>query len=290
MQLKRWSAAYAFTCVSACVSAWVSNSTAAYAAEIAIPSPSGTMRAFWFEADPAVAKAKAPVVISLHGCGGAYSPSGALNLSSTEDSKRFAPLGVHVLVLDGFTHRGATSICAIATANRSISEETRRTDLQSAFEWLAAQSNVNIKKIILLGRSHGAQTVLAALDQQFMQSSPIAPIAAIAFYPGCTKYLRQSRYRVGAPLLLMIGELDDWTPAFPCSQLAASAGSDNATITFEQFPDSYHGFDSTSPVHTRSNVGNTRSGTATVGGNAQARLLANTKILQWVKEIAATQD
>lgn len=47
--------------------------------------------------------------------------------------------------------------------------------------------------------------------------------AEVWFYPGCTARNRKaSEFRPYAPLLLLIGEDDDWTPAAPCAALAAS--------------------------------------------------------------------
>ena len=259
----------------------------AIANEISIPSPAGAMRAFWFESNvESNGNSTAPVVISLHGCGGQYLPNGSLGAAAKEDQKRFNAIGVHVLALDSFAHHGVQSICATADANRTVNEETRRADLQAAYLWLSAKANVDIKKIILIGRSHGAQTILHAVENQFIQTSPIRPIAAIALYPGCTKFVKQFRYQVGVPLTLLVGELDDWTRPLPCAQLARSAGSDTAKISFEQYADSYHGFDGTSAVQVRSNIGNTRSGTATVGGNPQARAASHEKIMQLVSLVA----
>lgn len=258
----------------------------AVADEIAIPSPAGAMRAFWFvgETSPQQSNA-APVVISLHGCGGQYLANGSLSAAPKDDARRFNAIGVHVLALDGFSHHGQKSICATADANRTITEETRRADLQYAYAWLATQANVDIKKIILIGRSHGAQTVLRSIEYQFIQDSTIRPMTAIALYPGCTKFVKQPRFMIGVPLMLLVGALDDWTRPQPCAQLARSAGTDTAKIVFEEYADSYHGFDGTSALQVRNNIGNTRSGTATVGGNPQARAASHEKIMQLVNQI-----
>ena len=258
----------------------------AAANEISIPSAAGAMRAFWFTSNLATPNSAAPVVISLHGCGGQYLSNGSLSAAAKEDKQRFNEIGIHVLLLDGFSHHGAKSICAIADAKRSITEETRRADLQSAYSWLGTQTGVDTKKIILIGRSHGAQTVLRAIENQFIQDSPIRPIAAIALYPGCSKFLREPRFKVGVPLMLLVGELDDWTRPQPCEQLAKVGSTETAKISFEQYADSYHGFDGTSALQVRNNIGNTRSGTATTAGNPQARAASHEKIMQLVKQIA----
>ena len=76
----------------------------------------------------------------------------------------------------------------------------------------------------------------------------VAPALAVAFYPGCATELR-SGYRPAAPLLLQVGEDDDWTPAEPCRPLAAQDGG--APIHFHAYPRAVHGFAGTPPVPRR---------------------------------------
>jgi len=179
---------------------------------------------------------------------------------------------MHLLVLDSFTPRGMKSICEIPPARRTIHEEDRRDDVFAAIQWLARQPGVDKNRIAIVGRSHGAQTVLSVLDDSVRpQAAQIK--AAIALYPGCTKFTRMPNYSPGAPLLLMAGANDNWTPAKNCVELHEKVmrSQKNAVFELRVFPDSYHSFDSMEPVHTKTNVGGTKSGSATVGGNPAAR-------------------
>jgi dienelactone hydrolase len=114
--------------------------------------------------------------------------------------------------------------------------------------------------------------VLAATNAQHpeVQRAPVKPSLAVAFYPGCSADLQRG-YEARAPLLLQVGEDDDWTPAEPCRQLAAQARG--AAVTFHAYPGAVHGFDGTAPVTTRRDVPNgVRPGLGVrVGGNPQAR-------------------
>jgi dienelactone hydrolase len=138
---------------------------------------------------------------------------------------------------------------------------------------------------VVAGWSHGAQTVLSVLDasDKAVRAQPLKPAAAVAFYPGCSKFQRMFSYELSAPLLIMIGELDDWTPAASCVALAgrlSRPGQPAAQITV--YPGSYHGFDGTAPVEVRGNLGNTRSGKATVGGNPQAREQSHARLFDFL--------
>jgi len=51
-----------------------------------------------------------------------------------------------------------------------------------------------------------------------------------------------------APMHILIGEDDNWTPASPCKNLVSKL-SKNINIGITIYPDAHHGFDSEEPVH-----------------------------------------
>jgi len=72
--------------------------------------------------------------------------------------------------------------------------------------------------------------------------------AAIAVYPGCLLRL----LRVNAPLLILIGEADDWAPAARCQEMvrqSAQWGTKTAHgVTLNVYPGAHHGFDGDLPL------------------------------------------
>jgi dienelactone hydrolase len=220
---------------------------------------------------------KAPTVLSLHGCSGALNSSGQLSALYEEDVQRWKARGFNVMVLDSFSGRGVKSICELSTSARGeLTMLTRASDVQAALMWLVQQPSVAPNKITLLGRSHGAQTVLTYLGLEKSQSDAanrVRPALAVAYYPGCSEPLKKANYRISLPLLLMVGELDNWTTPEPCEKLAQRIQSLQPYIglEFQMYAGSYHGFDSTRPVTVRGNVAATASGKATLGGNPKAR-------------------
>ena len=245
------------------------------------------LNAYWF---PAKGGASAPVVIGLHGCSGALNSTGQLASKWYELAVWFNREGFHFLVPESFSSRGQKSICEIHNSRRTIDESDRRADVFAAIAWLAARPDVDAGRIAIAGWSHGAQTVLKAIDRS--DSSVVAqfpqPRAAVAYYPGCSASGRQSDYALSVPLLLMVGASDDWTAAAPCVALArrlqALPAKASAAVELIVFPDSYHGFDGTAPLFTRKNVGNTRSGTATLGGNPQARQQSRQRLFEFLSD------
>ena len=75
----------------------------------------------------------------------------------------------------------------------------------------------------MIGWSNGGSTVLAAsnLHHRDVAAAIVKPAFAIAFYPGCESDLKRG-YSPAAPLLMLVGQLDDWTPSAPCVALAKS--------------------------------------------------------------------
>lgn len=252
---------------------------------VLIPSADGKLQlpGYWFEAKGAAPR---PAVISLHGCGGAYDSKGQLGPVYARDAGVFNAGGVHLLALDSFTPRGLKSICEIAPRQRGVDEDDRRADVYAAIRWLAQRPEVDASRIALVGRSHGGQTVLSAMDagSSMVKGQPLRPRAAVALYPGCRKYARMRSYEIAGPLLVLIGEKDDWTPAQRCVELRDKLARTQPDAPFEVvvYPDSYHGFDGRAPIRVRGNIATTRSGTATVGGNPETGEEARRKMLEFL--------
>ena len=76
-----------------------------------------------------------------------------------------------------------------------------------------------------------------------------------------------------APLLILIGEKDDWTPAEPCRELTRAAREAGYPVAIKVYPDAHHSFDSPNPVRylaTRVNANSPSGRGATTGGDPKA--------------------
>lgn len=252
---------------------------AARAEKVEIQAPDGTVLvAHWM---PRPGGGVAPAVVALHGCGGLYNAAGnAFDPRYPDYAERLQRAGYHVLLPDSFGSRGSGPICAIPAGKRTITVEMRRGDAIAAVNWLARQPTVDPQRIALLGWSHGGSTVLSAVNAARADYARNVA-AAIAFYPGCAGLrngaLVKEDFRPQAPLLMLLGEKDDWTPPSRCVDLAERArqAQPGIDIDVRVYPDSYHGFDGTRPVRFRAGIPNGVNPQGVhQGGNPEARAAA----------------
>jgi dienelactone hydrolase len=236
----------------------------------------------WFAAH---ATARAPAWVLLHGCGGPYDADGRVSRRMRDYAKLLNEHGMHALVLDSLTPRGEKELCTQRTGQRRVTQTQRRRDALGALRWLAARGDVDAARLGLIGWSNGGSTVLASTNTSHPEvaAASVRASRAVAFYPGCAEEQRRG-YRPLAPLLLLLGEADDWTPVAPCRALAA-AHSGPPPVEVHVYPGAYHGFDGRAPVRLRGDVpGGSRPGAGVhVGGDADARRASWEALRTWLK-------
>lgn len=227
-----------------------------------------------------------PAVVALHGCGGPY--------ASRDGSwaKELAAKGHIVLLPDSFGSRGLGPQCRVKQRTISPARE-RREDAIAAATWLAAQPGVPAGGIALVGWSNGGSTVLATARLGTPQGAHVgAPLGVrgsaagpmalpsglfarfVAFYPGCTGTARDTSWQPAAPMLILIGAKDDWTPAEPCHQVADRFPERiNANpVVMVTYPDAYHDFDTPDrPLRLLTGLATAQGGQAHAGTNVAAR-------------------
>jgi dienelactone hydrolase len=251
--------------------------------EVFFPSADGTPLRAWARHPQGVAAGG--TVVALHGCGGLYARGGPPRLGARHQAMAdmLVAQGYNVVLPDSLTPRGETSLCAQPVAGRRVTQRERLADAQGALVWVAAQPWAAPGRIALLGWSHGGSAVLAATDasRPEVRSLSVVPVIAVAFYPGCGDALRRG-WRPHVPLVLMLGEDDDWTPAAPCVQLGRAAGAE-----VNLYAGSHHGFDEPlAGVRHRPEVPNgVKPGAGVhVGGNPVAREAAYARLRQLLQQ------
>ncbi len=213
-----------------------------------------------------------PAVVMLHGCGGMLLNSGNLTVSYRYWGELLAQSGYVALLPDSLNPRGQRSLCE--QQKRTILESRERADdAYAARQWLASQPYVSTDRIGLMGWSNGGSGTLYAMRATRPERGFRA---AVAFYPGCRTMVKsRPQYAPYAPLLVLSGEADDWTPAAPCVEMTKNARQAGAPMEIVTYPGAHHSFDRINlPVRYRPTVRNLnkpdRLG-ATVGEHPEAR-------------------
>ena len=216
---------------------------------------------------------RAPAVIALHGCGGPWAQR------DRQWERILTQDGHPALFPDSFGSRGLGSQCKVSHRTVSPGRE-RRADTVAAIDWMMGRPAMPAGGVVVMGWSNGGSTVLATAAEGV--TPPGSVRGFVALYPGCGAFERRAAWRPSAPVLILMGETDDWTPAAPCHALAARFPD---RITLVTYPDTFHDFDVPGrPVRTRDGLAYTAGGTslAHTGTNEASRADAIRRVLAFL--------
>ncbi len=171
-----------------------------------------------------------PGIVLAHTCGG-------IGRHTDVWGKLLASWGYVVVAPDSFGPRGEKSVCGRGNV---VSGSMRVSDVAGAIDFLNAQPFVRKGEIGLIGHSHGGWTAMRAVQADYGLAARGLK-AAVAYYPACAAGFDRN---VAVPLLILIGDKDDWTPADRCRQLEASGFTQPGLVETVYYPNAYHSFDS----------------------------------------------
>lgn len=248
------------------------QSAGVHVERVSVPGPEGLNldAALVVPDKPAIA----PSIVALHGCGGPF-PSRDGQWAVT-----LVNAGHIVLLPDSFGSRGQGSQCG--TTKRTVTAEgLRRHDAIDAAQWLTARSGTPPGGIDLIGWSNGGSTVLETARQT--DDLPRGLFQRfVAFYPGCPTKAEETDWKPVAPMMILMGEDDDWTPAPPCHEFASRFPGEVTLITYAG---THHDFDVPDrPVRIRDGAATAVGGKAHVGTNEATRQDALAPVPQWLQE------
>jgi dienelactone hydrolase len=179
-----------------------------------------------------------PAVILLHGCSGLEldMPDRSTYKLFRDYAHRYNDRGYVALVLDSYQARGLANLCRDAGAKLDL--EGRTWDAYSAARYLKGLGYVDPKRIVVHGLANGGTTALAIASRD----NPEQIAAVIAAYPDCNLTPRFT-----APVLILVGGGDDWTPARDCQAMVIAAPRTSA-VFLKVYPGASHEFDYPLPV------------------------------------------
>jgi len=180
---------------------------------------------------------RGPAMVVAHGSGGvSRGREGAW-------AARLVAQGVAAFVVDSFGPRGIRST---ATDQGQLSTAANVADALHALPLLATHPRIDPARIGVMGFSRGGQVALFSALEPFRRAvlgdGPRFALH-IAFYPGCSvPYI--PRAVSPAPIAMLLGSDDNYTPAAHCLRYAEQLRALGAAVETRVFPGAQHGFDS----------------------------------------------
>jgi dienelactone hydrolase len=164
--------------------------------------------------------------------------------------KMYQEEGFATFELNSFKSRGISSTVG---SQEEVTVAAIILDSYRALKKLAKHANINKDKVAITGWSLGGGVTLFSswVPVKNAISKELSFAAHLAFYPPCFFNPKNLSF-TKAPIHILIGEDDDWTPATPCKNLVGILSKNN-NIGITIYPNSHHGFDSEEPVQKNEN-------------------------------------
>ena len=157
----------------------------------------------------------------------------------------YQKMGIATFELNSFKSRGITS--TVGTQNQ-VTISAMIVDAYKALEVLSKHPNIDKDRISITGWSLGGGVTLfsAWMPVKNAINKELKFASHLAFYPPC--FIEPENIEFSdSPIHILIGDLDNWTPAKPCSDLVNKLNK-KSNIGLTIYKDSHHSFDRNSPV------------------------------------------
>lgn len=185
---------------------------------------------------PAGDAARMPAMVIAHGSGGI--------LQGREDAwaTRLNGLGIATFVVDSFQPRGLSST---ARDQSRLSTMANLADALAALKLLATHPRIDPARIAVMGFSRGGQVALySSLEplRRGVVQGDLRFAAHVALYPSCSIPYRAKEVS-RAPILMLLGGADDYTPAAACLDYADWFRTKGAPVQVITYEGAHHDFD-----------------------------------------------
>ena len=184
-----------------------------------------------------------PAIVIMHGCNGLNKYE---NLGANQHADYFVKHGYVTLILDSFASRGMSNGSVCTNFDMQSSARYFRTyDAFAAYNYLDSLSYVN-DNIYLIGQSNGGSVALQTAREGWQENVGTSErfSAVVGYYPWCG-VITGWNLGINTPILVLAGELDDWTSAKECEDAKSAYNSehDDGLLNVIVYPGAYHSFD-----------------------------------------------
>ena len=157
----------------------------------------------------------------------------------------YREIGIATFELNSFKARGVVSTVGTQV---EVTMAMMILDAYRALAVLSKHPRIDKNRISITGWSLGGGTTLFSgwLPLKNMIEPDLSFAAHLAFYPPCFIEPEILDF-TDAPLYILIGKLDDWTPAQPCDDLVDKMQILGTDIHLTVYENSHHSFDRSAP-------------------------------------------
>jgi dienelactone hydrolase len=178
---------------------------------------------------------KVGAIIFVHGSGG-------LRKHHERWLKAFNETGIATFRLSSFKPRGISRTVGSQT---EVTSSMMTADAYNALKLLSTHPRVDKDRIGIMGSSKGGTVSMVSAWEpvrKAMVGGDLKFALHIALYPFC--YGFENIQMTGAPMLILVGEKDDWTHPEPCIECADALKDAGNDVNIIVYPNAYHAFDS----------------------------------------------
>ena len=187
---------------------------------------------------------KIPCMVWMHGSGG---------ISQNSDKRvipwlnMFHTLGIATFRINSFKPRGVKNTYKNQNA---VNSSEMGVDVYKALDVLSNHERIDKHRIGIIGASKGGTVSYVTHWKLFYNAMGTSEKFAlhVSLYP--TAYEFETMEFTDAPLLVLVGEKDDWTPAKPWPPIIDKMKRAGYTADVIIYEDTYHSFDATYNVFT----------------------------------------
>lgn len=186
------------------------------------------------------ASEKVPVIVLMHGSGG-------LGPAVSQWVDAFNEIGVATFAVNSFTPRGIKSMVEDQTL---LSTAANLMDAFEALQVLATHPRIDASRIGVMGFSKGGEVAFRTAVEPLRRAvikSDLKFALHIPTYAGCNQ-VYWSPQLSKAPMLNLLGELDDYSTAEPCEALAKHYEDAGTPIRTIRYAGANHAWDSMAQV------------------------------------------
>lgn len=184
---------------------------------------------------PETSGGRVPAVVLVHGNGGVTG-------HQRDYAESLNDLGYAVFVVDSYTPRDVRSL---TRAHVDVTEQMMLADAYAALRLLRTHDRIAPDRIGVVGWSKGGIVALFAMVDRlagYLSANGERFAFAAAYYPYCGVELGADD-RLAGPVLMLLGERDDYTPSATCVAMAESLTDRGEPIDHLVLPDAHHAFD-----------------------------------------------